>query len=382
MSAATIGAAAAGLGWLQTARGTAPSRPTIRRWRSASRGIAGPNRAAASARCSAGRDGERLHGPERRPGRRRPADRRGERHRRADRRGAAADPSRSARAGSPCRASIRLQASLSGGDDYELLFAVPRAARAAGSAVAPAGARRADSPASASSPKSAAWSSSATAPANRCRPASSTSDAMAGSCPHPLAGSNSCCTPTTRRSARRPRMRSACSSGFSPMLGLHTVLGLALAFVFSLNRVAVMLGVYSNLPWILPAYYTLATIAGAAVLGVESAAGARRGRAGDFSAGQSWGEFRRPCPARSAPSWAFVLGSTIGSVLLARYRVPGVARHDSRPSQASLLSEPTKLADSRAISRYTPGQFEAGTPLTGAAWPRYSGPRPPSASPN
>ena len=54
--------------------------------------------------------------------------------------------------------------------------------------------------------------------------------------------------------------------GFSPILGLRTVLGLALAFVFRLNRVAVVLGVYSNLPWLVPAYYTLATIAGAAVL--------------------------------------------------------------------------------------------------------------------
>ena len=50
--------------------------------------------------------------------------------------------------------------------------------------------------------------------------------------------------------------------GFSPFLGLHTVLGLIVAFAFNLNRVAVLLGVYSNLPWILPAYYTLATMLG------------------------------------------------------------------------------------------------------------------------
>src|SRR5436190_2589115 len=57
--------------------------------------------------------------------------------------------------------------------------------------------------------------------------------------------------------------------GFSPLLGLHTVLGVAVAFVFNLNRLAVLLGIYSNLPWILPAYYTLATLAGAAILRVE-----------------------------------------------------------------------------------------------------------------
>src|SRR6187549_2112754 len=54
--------------------------------------------------------------------------------------------------------------------------------------------------------------------------------------------------------------------GFSPFLGLHTVLGLVVAFAFSLNRVAVLLGVYSNLPWILPAYYSLATLLGATIL--------------------------------------------------------------------------------------------------------------------
>src|SRR5688572_5804433 len=57
--------------------------------------------------------------------------------------------------------------------------------------------------------------------------------------------------------------------GFSPFLGLHTVLGLVFAFALNLNRVAVLLGVYSNLPWILPAYYTVTTAIGAAILGAQ-----------------------------------------------------------------------------------------------------------------
>src|ERR1700759_5037834 len=56
--------------------------------------------------------------------------------------------------------------------------------------------------------------------------------------------------------------------GFSPLLGFHTMLGLVFAFALDLNRVAVLLGIYSNLPWILPAYYTLATGVGAKILGV------------------------------------------------------------------------------------------------------------------
>src|ERR687888_1793472 len=55
--------------------------------------------------------------------------------------------------------------------------------------------------------------------------------------------------------------------GFSPLLGLHTVLGLVFAFALNLNRVAVLLGIYSNLPWIIAPYYALATTAGAMITG-------------------------------------------------------------------------------------------------------------------
>lgn len=51
--------------------------------------------------------------------------------------------------------------------------------------------------------------------------------------------------------------------GFSPFLGLHSVIGLALAFVFNLNRVAVLAGVWLNLPWFMAPYYTGATALGA-----------------------------------------------------------------------------------------------------------------------
>src|SRR5262245_59424723 len=53
--------------------------------------------------------------------------------------------------------------------------------------------------------------------------------------------------------------------GFSPFLGLHTILGIIFAFLFSLNRVAVLLGVYSNLPWIIAPYYAFTTVAGARI---------------------------------------------------------------------------------------------------------------------
>jgi uncharacterized protein (DUF2062 family) len=110
--------------------------------------------------------------------------------------------------------------------------------------------------------------------------------------------------------------------GFSPFLGLHTILGLAFAFALNLNRVAVLLGIYSNLPWILPAYYTLTTVAGAAILRVQVPPGLLR----DLStavADASWADFRILAGSLAPLAWAYVLGSTLGAVILAvvAYRV-------------------------------------------------------------
>ena len=55
--------------------------------------------------------------------------------------------------------------------------------------------------------------------------------------------------------------------GFSPFLGFHTILGVVFAFLLNLNRVAVLLGVYSNLPWIIAPYYASVTLAAAQITG-------------------------------------------------------------------------------------------------------------------
>ena len=48
--------------------------------------------------------------------------------------------------------------------------------------------------------------------------------------------------------------------GFSPFLGVHTLLGVVFAFLLNYNRVAVLLGVYSNLPWVIAPYYAFSTM--------------------------------------------------------------------------------------------------------------------------
>lgn len=110
--------------------------------------------------------------------------------------------------------------------------------------------------------------------------------------------------------------------GFSPLLGFHTLLGLVFAFALNLNRVAVLLGIYSNLPWILPAYYTLATMAGAAILRVPIKPRLLRELTAAL-ADASWADFRRLAHALTPLAWAYVLGSTLGAILLSliAYRV-------------------------------------------------------------
>ena len=55
--------------------------------------------------------------------------------------------------------------------------------------------------------------------------------------------------------------------GFSPFLGFHTLLAIVAAIFLDLNRVAVLMGVYSNLPWFLAPYYAIATMVGSELTG-------------------------------------------------------------------------------------------------------------------
>ena len=110
--------------------------------------------------------------------------------------------------------------------------------------------------------------------------------------------------------------------GYSPVLGLHTILGLVTGFALNLNRVAILLGVYSNLPWTLAPYYTLATLGGATLIGADVPPGI-------------FAEFRTALEGLSLPElgrllkllqplfWAYVVGSTLGALIAAAiaYRV-------------------------------------------------------------
>jgi uncharacterized protein (DUF2062 family) len=111
--------------------------------------------------------------------------------------------------------------------------------------------------------------------------------------------------------------------GFSPFLGLHTILGITLAFVLHLNRVAVLLGVYSNLPWIIAAYYATATMIGAMITRMQVPPGFAERLTDLFEHSVFESNFWRELGTLIMPLlWPFTVGSLIGAAALAAVAYP------------------------------------------------------------
>lgn len=58
--------------------------------------------------------------------------------------------------------------------------------------------------------------------------------------------------------------------GMSPLLGIHTVMGIIAAWLFKLNKFVTIIGVYITNPWTIVPIYTFATWLGAKLLGIDS----------------------------------------------------------------------------------------------------------------
>lgn len=57
--------------------------------------------------------------------------------------------------------------------------------------------------------------------------------------------------------------------GMSPLFGIHTLLGLLFAYLFRLNKLTTIVGVYITNPWTIIPIYTFSTWVGARCLGVN-----------------------------------------------------------------------------------------------------------------
>jgi uncharacterized protein len=56
---------------------------------------------------------------------------------------------------------------------------------------------------------------------------------------------------------------------FSPLLGIHTGLAIAIASAFRLNKTAILVGAWTNNPWTIAPMYSAGTLLGCFVLGVS-----------------------------------------------------------------------------------------------------------------
>jgi len=104
--------------------------------------------------------------------------------------------------------------------------------------------------------------------------------------------------------------------GFSPFLGFHTLCGLAVAFLFGLNRFAVLLGVWSNAPWWIIPYYVGATWMGMWMTGFRIE---REALEEIFRLGTEKGLFESDFWACLTSQWGFLLSFTLGSLILATF---------------------------------------------------------------
>ena len=106
--------------------------------------------------------------------------------------------------------------------------------------------------------------------------------------------------------------------GFSPFLGLHTLAGILFAFLLNLNRVAVLLGVYSNLPWVIAPYYAFVTMAGSQITGHRLPPGFKSQIGALFELSAFQAEFWRRLITIVKPLFVpYCVGSTIGALILA-----------------------------------------------------------------
>jgi uncharacterized protein (DUF2062 family) len=96
---------------------------------------------------------------------------------------------------------------------------------------------------------------------------------------------------------------------FTPFLGFHLVLGLAAAFLFGLNRVALLIGLAINNPWTLVPYYALATWLGGLLIGFPT---------GSPIPGFKWSQLHNTgFWLQLLQQWHFLIPMALGSTILA-----------------------------------------------------------------
>jgi uncharacterized protein len=134
------------------------------------------------------------------------------------------------------------------------------------------------------------------------------------------------------------------TAGFSPFFGIQYVVAFAVAFILRLNKLLVLAGLCTNLPWIMVPWYTATTAIAGALLGVPLPVDLR----GEFGtlfglSFFSW-DFWRHLFALVRP-WVlpFIVGPTVGAILLGLATYPAallvmLARQRQRAASGEQVS--------------------------------------------
>jgi uncharacterized protein (DUF2062 family) len=113
------------------------------------------------------------------------------------------------------------------------------------------------------------------------------------------------------------------TAGFSPFFGIQYVVAFLVAVVFRLNKLLVLAGLCTNLPWIMVPWYTATTAIAGALLGVPLPADLR----GEFGILFGWSVLSRDFWHHLlilVRPWVvpFILGPTVGAILLGMATYP------------------------------------------------------------
>ena len=104
---------------------------------------------------------------------------------------------------------------------------------------------------------------------------------------------------------------------FSPFLGLQIVIAVGLAVILRMSRMALLAGLCMNLPWIMLPWYTLTTVAAAAVLGTPVGPEVRSALTSLLDLSFFSTAFWTQAVQIITPFfWSFLIGSTIGAIVI------------------------------------------------------------------
>ena len=149
---------------------------------------------------------------------------------------------------------------------------------------------------------------------------------------------------------------------FSPLLGLQILLGIGAALTFRLSRVAVLIGLCANVPWIMLPWYVLTTAGAATLLGTASTVDLSERLARilsvPFYQAAFWGHAGALGELFGALFWPFLLGPSVGALALSAITYAVALRVLTRRARerAAMWEPPVSVlpgdAEERAADRH------------------------------